>query len=208
MLHYIYPVLIFSTFLVGVFHSQKIKGKPIFLLMYFLLFSGLVEVSGPLIIKFLEIKSFFVYNTYYLVCILFYNYLFKAYLTSNSTKKTLNVLSIGYIVFVILNHLFRQDYYHSFQSYNIIYFGFFVIIAVVSYFIESLNSDNVLSAKKSLLFWVSLGLLLFQVGIIPIFIFGEFFNFSGIFDYILLTLNFILYGCMITGFIVSERAYN
>jgi len=208
MLHYIYPVLIFSTLFVGIFHKDKIKGKKIFFLLYFLLFSGLVEVSGPLIIKFLHLKSFFVYNTYYLVSIIFYNYLFKSYLKSKNTKKLLNVITGGYIMFIILNHFLRQDYYHTFQSYSIIYVGIFVIISVVSYFTESLNSDKVLYVKNSLLFWISLGLLLYQIGIIPIYIFGETFSFSGIFDYIMLTLNFILYGCMIIGFIVSKRAHN
>jgi len=208
MLHYIYPVLIFFTLIVGLVHKDKINGKKIFPLLYFLIFSGLVEISGPLIWKLLGIKSFFVYNTYYLVSILFYNYLFKAYLNLKNIKIILNALTVGYIIFIILNHFLRQDYYHTFQSYSSIYFGFFVVIAIVSYFVESLNSDKVLYAKKSVLFWVSLGLLLFQVGIIPINIFGELFNFSGIYDYILLTLNFILYGCMIIGFMVSERAYN
>jgi len=208
MLHYIYPVLIFSTLLVGIFHIDKIKGKIILSLLYFLFFSVLVEVSGPLISKFLDIKSLFVYNTYFLVSILFYNYLFKSYLKSEKTKYILNLLTIGYVVFVVLNHLLMQDFYHTFQSNSAIYSGIFAIIAVGAYYFESLNSDKVLYAKKSVLFWVSLGLLLFQVGIIPIYIFAESFNFSGIFDYILLTLNFILYGCMMIGFMVSERAHN
>jgi len=208
MLHYIYPVLIFSTLLVGIFHREKIKGKVIFSLLYFLLFSCFVEVSGPLIIEFLDLKSFFLYNTYFLVSILFYNYLFKAYLNSEKIKKILNGLTVGYIFFIILNHFFIQDYYHTFQSNSAIYVGVFVIIAVGAYYLESLNSDKVLYAKKSMLFWVSLGLLLFQVGTIPIDVFAEFFNFSGIYDYILLTLNFILYGCMMIGFMMSERAYN
>ncbi|MBL4745594.1 MAG: hypothetical protein JKY08_04440 [Flavobacteriaceae bacterium] len=88
------------------------------------------------------------------------------------------------------------------------YFAFFVIIAVSAYYFESLNSDKVLYAKESLLFWVSLGLLLYQVGTIPIDIFGEYFNFSGIYDSILFILNIILYGCMMVGFRVSERAHN
>jgi len=208
MLHYIYPVLIFSTLLVGIFHREKIKGKVIFSLLYFLLFSCFVEVSGPLIIEFLDLKSFFLYNTYFLVSILFYNYLFKAYLNSEKIKKILNGLTVGYFFFIILNHFFIQDYYHTFQSNSAIYVGVFVIIAVGAYYLESLNSDKVLYAKKSMLFWVSLGLLLFQVGTIPIDVFAEFFNFSGIYDYILLTLNFILYGCMMIGFMMSERAYN
>ena len=208
MLQYIYPLLIFSTVIVGFINMEKIKGKKIFLLLFFLLFSGLVEVSGPLIVEFLGLKSFFVYNTYYLVSILFYNYLFKAYLKSKNIKKILNGLTVGFIIFIILNHFLRQDYYHTFQSYSSMYAGLYVIIAVGAYYFESLNSDKVLYAKKSVLFWVSLGLLLFQVGIIPVIIFGEFFNFSGLYHYILLTLNFILYGCMMIGFIVSERAHN
>ncbi len=129
-------------------------------------------------------------------------------MNSEKKKKTLHILTTGFVVFVIGNHFLKQDYYETFQSYNIIYIGFFVIISVVSYYIESLNSDKVLYAQESLLFWVSLGLLLFQVGIIPIFIFLNFLNFSGLYDYILLTLNFVLYGCMITGFIISKRAHN
>jgi len=193
---------------VGLFYAPKIKGKKIFNLLYFLLFSCLVEIFGPLIIIYLGLKSFFIYNLYFLGSVLFYNYLFRGYLNSEKAKKILNGLTIGFIIFIIFNHFFAQDFYHTFQSNSSIYTGIFVIIAVGAYYIESLNSDKVLYAKNSLLFWVSLGLLLFQVGTIPIDIFGKFFNFSGIYDYILFTLNVILYGCMIIGFMVSKRTYN
>ncbi|WP_144439123.1 hypothetical protein [Lutibacter profundi] len=62
--------------------------------------------------------------------------------------------------------------------------------------------------NKLLLFWISIGLLLFYVGILPIIIMSSFLEYRGLFDYIILLLNIIMYGCFITGFLVSKKEYN
>ncbi len=46
--------------IVGIINIEKIRGKKIFPLLYFLAFSGMVEIVGALILKFSGLKPFFV----------------------------------------------------------------------------------------------------------------------------------------------------
>ncbi|WP_147296399.1 hypothetical protein [Lutibacter oceani] len=62
--------------------------------------------------------------------------------------------------------------------------------------------------NKLLLFWICTGTLLFYIGIIPIQIMAKFFNYRGLFDYIILGLNIIMYGFFTIGFIISKKEYN
>ena len=59
-----------------------------------------------------------------------------------------------------------------------------------------------------MIFWISIGLLLFHIGSIPIFIAKQFLNYNATHNYILLGLNIIMYGSFIIGFILSDKKYN
>ncbi|MDP3313891.1 hypothetical protein [Lutibacter sp.] len=59
-----------------------------------------------------------------------------------------------------------------------------------------------------LLFWLSIGILIFYAGIVPIYVMIEFLNYKGIFKYILVALNVIMLSCFSIGFIVTKKEYN
>ena len=63
------------------------------------------------------------------------------------------------------------------------------MITVLIYFSELLQSDEIFNLKKSMVFWISLGVLLFNIGFIPVDIIAEFISFSGVFRIIALILN-------------------
>ncbi|MEM7185050.1 MAG: hypothetical protein AAF466_00220, partial [Bacteroidota bacterium] len=85
----------------------------------------------------------------------------------------------------------------------------FVLILTVLHFYQLLNDDQVLIVKYKLSFWISTGLLLFSVGMIPLFSLSKYLDFQGA-GYIitLVSLNVILYGCYIIGFIWTKKSYN
>ena len=83
------------------------------------------------------------------------------------------------------------------------------VIASIFYFLELLNSNEVLKIKTSLRFWVATGLLLFNVGMVPFMVFSKQFNgYNEIRMTILISLNFILYTCYSLGFIWAKQDQN
>jgi len=115
---------------------------------------------------------------------------------------------IIYVIFYFYNYIFIQNTLHTSQTNPIIIGSIFIIISAIFLFVELLNSDDILIINKLLLFWVSIGVLLFYAGIVPIFVMADFLNYRGLFDYIILSLNIIMYSCFIIGFIFSKKEYN
>ncbi len=203
---YIFSVLSFITFFVGVITYNKYKNSFLKYFLYFLFYEFLTEITSYYIGFILNKRTFLIFNIYILISSIFFLTLFRFYI--NKHKIYINFMLIVYLIFYVCNVLFIQKTLQTFQSYSIILESIFVVISSIILFIELLNSDDILKINRSLLFWVSIGLLLFYVGILPIIIMANFLNYGGLFDYIILFLNVIMYSCFITGFIVSKKEYN
>ena len=85
---------------------------------------------------------------------------------------------------------------------------FFVVLTIMLYYTELLKSDAILNIKYSLFFWISIGALIFNIGILPVFVIGELIDWQGVFKYIILGLNILLSLSFITGFLMSKKEYN
>jgi len=103
---------------------------------------------------------------------------------------------------------FYKDYFNEYFVYSWIIGQLFVVIAIMIYFMELLSSDAILNIKYSLFFWISIGVFIFNIGILPVFVIGELIDWQGIFRYIILGANIIMSLSFITGFIVSKKEYN
>ncbi|MDV7186562.1 hypothetical protein R3X25_04650 [Lutibacter sp. TH_r2] len=57
-------------------------------------------------------------------------------------------------------------------------------------------------------FWLSVGVLVINIGSIPVFVIGELIDWQGIFNYIILVLNLLMATSFITGFVVSKKELN
>ncbi|WP_299256074.1 hypothetical protein [uncultured Aquimarina sp.] len=103
---------------------------------------------------------------------------------------------------------FYENYFDQSQSLPYIIGAIFLLITIILYFIEILNSEEVLSAKKNLLFWISVGLLIYYVGNIPFRILRNYY--AEVTDATLailvnLTVGVVMYTCYIIGFIWSDK---
>lgn len=84
----------------------------------------------------------------------------------------------------------------------------FTVVAICFYFMTILKSDKILSFYQTLPFWLTMGILFFNLVTMPIFIFAKQLNFSAsIYVYILVLSSYVMYGCFIVGFIVSVKYY-
>ena len=87
---------------------------------------------------------------------------------SNQTyRRILKACLIIYILAVIINWSFIQNFAFEISEVPKILGSMFLIFAIIFYLIELLRSDKILVFHKMLLFWISVGLLLFYSGTIP-----------------------------------------
>jgi len=138
-------------------------------------------------------------------------FLFILFLTSTTKflKKENCIFIIGiYAVFTAVVIAFYVDFLTKFLSINSVIGSILIVISIMIYFSELLQSDEILNLKKSIYFWISLGVLLFNIGFIPVYIIAEFIVFGGVFKIITFLLNLLMISCFVTGFIVSKKEYN
>jgi hypothetical protein len=114
------------------------------------------------------IYTHWVYNILDTISFLVYYYIYYKSMSSNEKYKNwIKKFAIAYIVISILNWSFIQNFFEELQSYLFIIGAIFLIIAILFYFIELLKSEKILVFHKNLLFWISIGLLLYYTGNIP-----------------------------------------
>jgi hypothetical protein len=111
---------------------------------------------------------------------------------------------------IALINPFLQDFVIEPQLYTYVVGAVILIGCIILYFIEILGSTGILYIREDLLFWISVGLLLFYVGYIPIKLTRYFFAIENVDVYmnlrrVHLLLILIMYGCFITGFLWMKR---
>lgn len=142
-----------------------------------------------------------------------YGYFFLLYYKSLNTqkyKKWVLYFLLTFIVSVVINFIWGQKLMITgpFHSYTFTLGAILLIISIALFFAEILNSEKVLYFKRYLMFWISVGLVLFYSGIIPFVLSLNFLPAllsSDSLSIIFFTLNFMMYTCFTIGFIVSRK---
>ena len=174
----------------------------------FLIYSFLTEIAAFFIGTVLHKLTFYLYNIWSLANSYFYFYFFHELIKNNFKKNIIKIIALVYTVISVIDISFFSSFTLVNLNYNILFSSIFIVISVLLYFTELLQSEVVLKLNKSMFFWVSIGVLFFNIGTIPIYVIAELLNYQGLFDYIVLSLNLIMAGCFITGFIVSKKKYS
>jgi len=197
-----------TTAIVGSIYYYKYKHTC---LKYFLIILWYTTLNGFLA-RFLHENYILrnntvLYNIYNLINFTFLFTLFKAYIKKINHKKWIKTFSYIYIISLVIEAFFK-NYLSEIQTIPFIIGAIFVIICIFYYFLEVLNTDKVLYVSKNLLFWISIGLLLYFFGKIPTRIVRNFWEevtyYQSIYvvEYI---LSIVMNICFIIGFICSEK---
>lgn len=198
------------TIVIGFVHYNKYKHTPLKYFLWFLCYGFATEILGYLISIELKQPNDIVFNIYALVQFVFFLWLFFKYFKTQQYKSITKIFGILVILSFVIISLFIQDLFQSYQSYFFLIGGVFLIIDIILFLIEIINSDAVLNLKHLLIFWVAIGVLLFQLGFMPVFIATNYINYSNgnTYGYILLILNFITSLCYSLGFIWTKKNLN
>lgn len=151
-----------------------------------------------------------IYNTYAVITFVFYLLFYKSLFKNKRNKLIMNLFLLLYLLFIPFDFfILKTDFYYDFFVNNIIFGAILLIVTLILFLIEIVNSEDIIfNIKKSFIFWISIGVLLFYIGSTPIIISSKYLEYRGLFQQIITGLNLIMYGSFIFGFIKSDKKYN
>lgn len=190
-----------TALLASILFYSKYKHTALKFLPIVLGYMFLLEIFGVKLYHYLDFNALF-YNVFNLCFYLFFFYVFYYFLHKRSNKKGVIIL-VGIFIISLIVDLITFDFVHESLLYSYITGGCLIVICVILYFLEMLNSSRVLSLRQDLLFWMGIGLLLFYMGYIPVKITRLYFaSEQNTFMTLLImhqVLIIILYGCFTAG---------
>jgi hypothetical protein len=194
---------VFFEFVAATFatiHFKKYRFSKEKYFIYFLWYTFLTELTSSILgwcFQYNFVVAFIIYD---FVSFLFYMFWFYSILNKKLNKKVIYFMGSFFIIVAVLDFIFQD--WQTTNKYTFICGAFIIIISSLLYFSELLKSDKILYLKSELGFWIAIGLLLFNVGFVPIEIFKDTFNsISETRIVITICLNIILYTCYSLGFI-------
>ncbi len=160
----------------------------------------------------LEYNNWVIYNIYDIIFFLYFLYVYWLSINSKSIRNFIRIAGIVVIIASLIN-LFTSDFRIRFQMITYFTGAFMLIICIVLYFRHLRSKNGSWFIQTNLLSWLSIGILIFLAGYIPIIVLGHFNIVSGedyqIIRRIHLMLILIMNGCFIVGFIrVSRKSIN
>lgn len=208
---YIYKYIIIYTITlsIGLFSYKKYNHNlQLKLWLYFLVYSFITEIVSRYIIETYNVRAIRMTNTWWFVNSFFYLFFFLSKIKNINKRKVIKGLIAVFSIYSIVSIVFLKNFGKEYFVGNWILGQLFVVLTIILYYTELLKSDAILNIKHSMFFWISIGALIFNIGILPVFVIGELIDWQGIFRYIIVGLNIVLSLCFITGFIISKKEYN
>ncbi|MCH2195051.1 hypothetical protein [Kordia sp.] len=201
------------TAIIATITFHKYKNSFLKYILYFLWYVAINEFIGLIVKTYSEDRhNSIVYNIYGIVSLVFFLSIYRHFIQKKKFKKYISFFIVSCVVLYIVSAFFI-DYMKNILTIAYLYGSIALAISIVFYFIETLNSERILVISKDILFWISIGLFIFQMGIIPFMIIREYYI-----EFVLLELNiilllyyvliYVLNICYITGFIWGQKLLN
>jgi len=153
-------------------------------------------------------RNFWLYNIFNVFSYFIYFIFFILHLKAEKIRKILTILAVFFVFTAILNLIFSGIFFTAFSAYTHINGTIFLILCISAYYYELLTSYRILNFYKNVEFYISIGALIFHVVTTPLFIYSKYIKlqnpeFIAIYEVVLRSVNFFLYGIIILGFLMS-----
>lgn len=186
---------------------KKYKDTPLKYLYIIFLYGAVNEMVGSFVGNYLGYNAF-LYNIYNTLFFFYFYYVFLQYVQKTNHKNWIFLCFVIFTVACLVNPFF-ESYITRPQLFAYIVGACLLIFCIILYFIEVLTTSKILHINQDLLFWVSVGLLLFYVGYLPIKITRLFFadkqNLLLTIKAVQLLLIIIMNSCFIIGFLWMKK---
>ena len=155
--------------------------------------------------------NWLIFNVYTIIFYLYFYYVFWCHIENKRSRKIIYWGAILFLVTSIIN-AFIQSFNMIPQVYGYVFGGLVLIYCLVSYFKKFFSIPKDFGAKEDILFWLSVGLLIFYVGYLPIKVIRYVNTMGGlasplIIKRIHLSLIIICYSCFIIGFVRMKKRF-
>ncbi|SHJ06936.1 hypothetical protein SAMN04488508_105165 [Aquimarina spongiae] len=223
LLNIAFHILEVFAALAGTFFVLKNKDRVVKYFVYYLWLTVFVETVGtiPRIIRSTEYLNFlkgtiwmendWLYNSYVIITFIIYAVFFRAYMKNEFFKKILKSLIVFFFLTSVLNLFFSDVFFNGLSSYSMIMGSILLLVSVMLYFYEVLQSESILSFHKSLPFYIAIGALVFYLSMTPLFIFNKYYSFRsnpefvGIYRTIREIAIIFMYTCFTIGFLLCSK---
>lgn len=190
----------------AIIYFKNYKSTWLKLIPLLLLCTFLTDFIGVYIYN--HTNNTVIYNFISLISFLYF--LFVYYKTFEN--KRYKIISLIGLFLFLLSFIVESLYYNIFEKsllYSYVLGGSFLIVIIVLFFLEKLQKKDSLDIKGDLLFWISVGLLLFYVGYLPIKItriyFAKIDDLFSLLKIVQLLLVMIMNICFTLGFIWAQK---
>lgn len=153
------------AFLYAIINWRYIKNKPEKWLVLFLMVTVIIEIIANYY-KRIELSNLLVFSNLVIIItntilfLWFYEYL---------KNKLLLIISISLVVIsFIINSYFQDFLYHIFYYANFA-ISIMLLVNVFAYFNKLLKTSDVLHYKKIPAFWISIGVIIYQLNLVLVF---------------------------------------
>jgi len=205
------------TTLVSFFYYKKLNKSISKYFLYFFSWTFVVELIYNIVrIRYFQTNEiifnyYITYNIHTIISFVFFFYFYHKLSKNKRNKKIFLVFIYAFGFFALLNYFVLNNNItdDNLNVNNIIVGSVFLLITIILFLIEIINNEKIVfNIYKSFIFWISIGLLLFYIGILPIMISTEYLNYNITYMSILNSINVIMYGSFIIGMVKSETKYN
>lgn len=215
MPHPYFYIIGIST-LVSVFYFKKFRNTKNIYFIYFIFFTFFIDKLGYFnrIFQIITIDGYHnnnpILNSYALITFLFFLLFYETLFKKLINKKIMKLFIVIYLIFILIEiFIFKTNFINEFYTKTTVFGSILFLISLILFLIEIIKNDQLIfNIEKSFVFYISIGCLLFYVGVIPIMISSKKLLLSGMFDTILIIMNSIAHGIFVIGYIYSEKKYN
>ena len=199
---YIFLLIQLLACLAAIFKWKSIRKTPLWIFLPFLIYSFLNEVTTTALYSFTSINFRYLYNIYCIVSFFVYLYWFDRILKLKLWKWIVTLVFLGAVVYDVIT----SDSLKQLIKTALLVQAIILLIFSVIYFVRLLNKEEVVHYQLIPEFWIILGLLVFHIAFVPLFLLtGLGYNIQKAYSIAINILNYILYSSYILGFYVAGK---
>jgi hypothetical protein len=210
--HWMTNILIFIelvSFITGLIYWRKVKNT---IWIWFTVYLGLIFCL-ELICNYLHYYSSYKYDVnkiynYFILPTEFFFLFWLYYQHAKSIRSKLLIITCSfiYICSFIADQYFFQGKKFIFDSFSYCIGNLLLLLVILSFFIQFSKGDEILHYNLSMIFWVSLGVIVFYLGTLPYFglihlLYEKHRSIFKYYTYLMFAFNWLMYLLFIIGFI-------
>ncbi len=200
-------VLLVTTAVIATWKYPEFKNTPLRYLPFYLWYASVLEIIAFYMLR-MSYSNTWWYNIGINIEILFYLWLFYQYLSSKKVKIFIKIGALVFESYFLIQILWVESIF-QYQVFPFTLGSVLVILATFVFLLEMFQSDKILYTKKYFIFWISLGILFYNIIPLPLFIVRSVLPPESLLKMmgIQFSANCIMYVLFIYGFLWSSMNY-